>query len=520
MNEGRSPVFTGPTEDPQRYRVDPDGFDEAIEGGEGLVFRAHRRDSPDAVALKLWTRLTPAQFDDVQARSGPLSEVRHPNLMTHVETFAGRALTPQGGDVDEEFDVYYSAAMWVDGAPLTDVGPEASSRRKMRWIRELALALHELHQHRSALAPDGLVHRDVKPSNVLIRPGGAAVLVDFGTVRPIAERDLTEGIGTVRWRSPEVLSYGLAPQGPATDRWGLGAIAHWLFVGTPPALDGAIASRERLLAAPALGSFREHDALADHLAQLLHSAPSDRPADLTSWVDRLDDLIDDRGPVARHLRTVGALVGVLLAGAVAFSLNGLVSADPVDERLVPRSFPSNPAEVDVASASTVAGPPTAGESPTTAPGAVSCRGNGRGLLSLQPPLGESVRDITFSLAEPSTSLTCADRTGNSETVHLQTASFRVEAIDCERLASAGIKPVTGTGSARAAWSTGDSSMIEMEVSLPSLDGGLLVLDVVSGRFDGYSGSATVSLIRPHGSCADGITADEVSLTELTLVRPR
>ena len=514
MNDGRSPVFTGPAEDPQRYRVDPEDFDETIEGGEGLVFRAHCRDSQDAVALKLWTRLTPTQFEAVEARSGPLREVRHPNLMTHVETFAGRALTPQGGETDEEFDVYYSAALWVDGVPLTDAGPEASARRKMRWIRELAVALNALHQHRSDAAPDGLVHRDVKPSNVLIRPGGAAVLVDFGTVRPIAEHDLTEGVGTVRWRSPEVLSYGLAPQGPATDRWGLGAIAHWLFVGVPPALDGATASYERLLAAPALQTFRNHDALADHLAQLLHSAPSDRPAELTSWVDRLDDLIDERGPVTRHLRFVGALVGILLAGAMAFSLNDLGSTDPIDEHLVLNSFPLDPGEADVASESTIAGRPLAAQ------GAVSCRGNGRGLLALQPPLGEAVRDITFSLAEPSTSLTCADETGNSETVHLQTASFRVEAIDCERLANAGTDPVTGTGSARAAWSSGDSSMLEMAVTLPSLDGGFLELDVVSGRFDGYSGSATVSLIRPHGSCADGITADEVSLTELTLVPPR
>ncbi|NLA35872.1 MAG: protein kinase [Actinobacteria bacterium] len=513
MSTGQSLVFTGPEEDPQRYRVDPEDFDAAIEGGEGLVFRAHRRDSPEAMALKLWTRLSPTQFDDVRARSGPLSEVRHPHLMTHVETFAGRALTPPGGDVDDEFDVYYSTAMWVDGVPLTEVGIEASSRRKMRWIRELALALQELHQHRSDLAPDGLVHRDVKPSNVLIRPGGAAVLVDFGTVRPVADRDLTEGLGTVRWRSPEVLSYGLAPQGPATDRWGLGAIAHWLFAGTPPALDGASASYRRLLASPALQTFREHDALADHFAQLLHSAPSDRPADLTSWVDRLDDLIDERGPVARNLRAVGALVGVLLAGSMAYSLSDLVVADPFADRLAPNSLPRTSPNVDMASRSTIAGPPT------TPPPTVSCRGNGLGLLTLRPPLDNTVRDITFSLAEPSTSLTCDDGTGEAVTVLLQTASFRVEAIDCARLGNAGTNPVTGTGSAEAIWSNGDSATLDMLVTLPSLNGGVLTLKVISGRFDGYSGSATVSLSRPHGSCETGVTEDEVSLTELTLIRP-
>lgn len=120
---------------------------------------------------------------------------------------------------------------WIDGEALDRIMERAGGAREddlFRWAGELASALAAAHEK-------GIVHRDVKPANVLVRKSGEAVLVDFGIARlEAASRVLTrEGaiLGTPAYMAPEVLK-GQEP-GPASDQFSLAALVYEGLVGEP-----------------------------------------------------------------------------------------------------------------------------------------------------------------------------------------------------------------------------------------------------------------------------------------------
>lgn len=124
---------------------------------------------------------------------------------------------------------------------------------------------------------EGIVHRDVKPHNVLVRRDGVAKLTDFGIARAVAERGLTE-IGTVLGTAPYMAPEQAAgqPVGPAADVYGLGALVRHVVAGPlPPALDALVDA--------AMAS----DPAARPSAAELHSrlaALRDRPAEIAAPV--------------------------------------------------------------------------------------------------------------------------------------------------------------------------------------------------------------------------------------------
>jgi serine/threonine protein kinase len=291
-------LWTGPRSDPRRYRVELHGGRPEAEpggGGDGLVYRALRSgpSGESRVALKLMLRVRPDDLATLTSRLQPLVGTAHPNLMQPLEAFVGTALTDEDAgapDVDDDmFDVCWVAAEWVDGVRLSraavgDVGTA------LGWVSQLARAVDALHRTTAPSCPHGLVHGDVNTSNVRLTPGGRAVLVDFGCVRPSQLAD--EVIGTPGWQAPEVVA-GEAPS-TAADVWGIGAVAHDLLTGRPPQLDGEHCARERLRFATRHLDLPAANALCDHLASLLITEPERRPADLRRWADRLDRLLGRR----------------------------------------------------------------------------------------------------------------------------------------------------------------------------------------------------------------------------------
>jgi serine/threonine protein kinase len=192
----------------------------------GIVFRAQRGADGETVALKILR--AELAGDELYRRrfrreARIASEVSHEHIVPVV-------------DFGEASGRLYMAALYVRGVPLSEriASPTPLSvPDALRLVSELSGALEAIHAC-------GLVHRDVKPANVMIDEGGAAALTDFGLARGIADTVLTKTgvvVGTVDYLAPELITGQRA--GPASDLYALGCLFYECLAGAPPFADKA-----------------------------------------------------------------------------------------------------------------------------------------------------------------------------------------------------------------------------------------------------------------------------------------
>src|SRR5215210_4766296 len=217
---------------PSRSEPDPralqpgDAFGEYVideplgQGGMGIVFRAIRDDGA-VVALKV---LKPGLVKDEKAarrfarEARAADEVRHPHLIDVVDS----------GVVD---GAGYLAMRYVAGRSLDDRIREQGPlpvEDTARLVAEIGSALDALHA-------TGLVHRDVKPSNILLDAERGALLTDFGLAKRRDYSMLTapgQMLGTLDYIAPELLK-GDEP-GPSADLYALGCVVFECLAGEPP----------------------------------------------------------------------------------------------------------------------------------------------------------------------------------------------------------------------------------------------------------------------------------------------
>ena len=185
-------------------------------GGMAAVYLAHDERLARDVAIK---RLHRGEHEDVDAhrfqREAKLgASLSHPNLVSIFDT-------------EEDDESVLLVMEYVDGETLADLlgrGP-VDADRAVEIIRAVAEALD--HAHAS-----GIVHRDVKPANVLLGRDGAVKLADLGIAKAVERTDIT-GTGTVlgtpAYMAPEQLQGG--ELGPAVDTYALAAMAFELLTG-------------------------------------------------------------------------------------------------------------------------------------------------------------------------------------------------------------------------------------------------------------------------------------------------
>ena len=301
-----------------RYSIDR----ELGRGGMGIVYLAREVHLDRLVAIKL---LPPERARDPALRPRFLREARLAAKLSHPNIIPIHAVEERG-----EF-VYYVIA-FVDGETLTQRvrarGPLPTSEGT-RVLREVAWALAYAHGQ-------GLVHRDVKPDNILIEHGSGRVLVaDFG-IAAAAGSESADGVsGTPEFMSPEQ-ALG-KPVDARSDLYGLGATAFFAFSGRF-VFDGhsvtEVLAKQVATAAPQLASMglpipRKVAFLVD---RCLAKDPSHRPETAQTLAEQLSVALEQRRElpaalrafVKRQARLNGG--GTLIAGFLLLPASITVSA--------------------------------------------------------------------------------------------------------------------------------------------------------------------------------------------------
>jgi len=222
-------VIPAPNEDPNIGQV-IHGFRIEARIGAGAMarlYRARHLTLERQYAVKLMNgdiAAHPKAQQRFKREAQQLSRVRHPNVVE----IADFGTTPSGQ--------MFIAMQHLEGRSLGKAleadGPFAPSRARA-IVRDLAAGL-------SALENEGLVHRDLKPQNImLVGPEERAVIVDFGLVRALDSDEVTrltrqgDMLGTISYMAPEQIESADSAE-PASDRYALGAILYAMIAGKPP----------------------------------------------------------------------------------------------------------------------------------------------------------------------------------------------------------------------------------------------------------------------------------------------
>ncbi len=239
------------------------------EGGMGTVYRATQLSLERVVALKLLTAELSADpgFRERFRREGLLqAALDHPHIVTVYEA----------GQADERL---FLAMRMVEGPTLKEliVRRELDDRRALRLLTQVAEALDAAHVKE-------LIHRDVKPQNVLVGAGDHAYLADFGLTKGSDDAAMTETgqfVGTIDYISPEQARGERATA--ASDVYALTAVLCECLTGRVPYVK---ATEERVLLAhlseppPRISELRADlpAAMDDVIARGMAKDPAERPA--------------------------------------------------------------------------------------------------------------------------------------------------------------------------------------------------------------------------------------------------
>lgn len=239
-------------------------------GSSGVVFEVDDREHGRRLALKSLRRVTPTSVLQLKREFRALADVSHPNLVSLHELFC-------------EDDEWFFTMELVLGLPLVDARGPAPLCERPSEVDALVRRFSGLAQGIAALHAHGILHRDLKPGNVLLTPEGRVVILDFGLVRrlddePPLRQDSISFSGTLAYVAPEqVLSHQLTT---ACDWYSFGSMLYEALSGRQPFSGRAILS-DKLSGPPPLPevlSTGPARTLAELCSSLLAPAPERRPA--------------------------------------------------------------------------------------------------------------------------------------------------------------------------------------------------------------------------------------------------
>ena len=205
-------------------------------GGQGVVFRARQKSLNRTVALKVislgqWANK--AHLKRFRREAEAAASLEHPGIVPIHE-------------VGERDGSCYFSMKFVEGGQLDEVVRRTpmSIRQAAELIAKVARTVHYAHEH-------GILHRDIKPGNVLLDANGEPHLTDFGLARLLeTESTVTrtlEVLGTPSYMAPEQALGENSAVADVTDVYGVGAVLYQLLTGQPPFAGGTTYETIKLL---------------------------------------------------------------------------------------------------------------------------------------------------------------------------------------------------------------------------------------------------------------------------------
>jgi serine/threonine protein kinase len=295
-------LFVGPINRPDEYELVGEGH----KGGEGIVFVARyhgRLPRPVTFAVKQLVgppRMQPETWPDPELldrwreQLRVLQRVRHDHLVRYHELVCGWPPHPEAscaGEPPPTLRTWYLVMEWIEGPSLHAVvrSGKTDLQAVAKHIVSLAEAVEHLH---TGADTEGMVllHRDIKPGNVIVQPERGAVLVDYGLLR-VEEPTLTElPAWTGPYLAPEVHA-DKTRTSRASDLWAVAATAFFCVTGQQPSpFDPTLMRRQ--LAVHLKGQVDAPASVTEALMEVLERAPEDRPTSPKVWASRLEAAIE------------------------------------------------------------------------------------------------------------------------------------------------------------------------------------------------------------------------------------
>jgi len=201
------------------------------QGGMGTVYEAQQENPRRAVALKVIRAgyLSDELLHRFKQEAQVLGRLQHPGIAQVYE--AGVVRDERGGDLP------FFAMEFIKGVPLTDYAAARGlgTRERLDLFAKVCDAVYHAHQK-------GVIHRDLKPGNILVDESGQPKILDFGVARATdsdiqqttQQTDIGQLIGTVPYMSPEQVSGDPGDLDTRSDVYALGVIAYELLAGRLP----------------------------------------------------------------------------------------------------------------------------------------------------------------------------------------------------------------------------------------------------------------------------------------------
>lgn len=293
-------------------------------GATSRVYKCWNEVRGEWVAIKYLNQSDPVALARLLREARAVGGLRHPHLCPLLE-------------VGESDGRHYVMMPFLDGVTFGEALPGLSIEARLRLLAQIADAVHYAHEC-------GLLHRDLKPDNVLVTDADGlphAWVLDFGLVREVGGPNLTETgqvLGTPAYMSPEQ-ARGETTLDRRSDVFALGSLMYFAIAGTPPF---AAASTAETLARviqgdpPRLRQFRRNTpvALEAIVSTALQKSPARRYDSAREFADDVRRYLAGDAPHARlelgdslrrSARRHPLLVGIGLALALAAAIAGAVA---------------------------------------------------------------------------------------------------------------------------------------------------------------------------------------------------